>query len=73
MKKHVHPEVHKAVVTCSCGTVAELVSTKTALSTETCSRCHPFYTGVKRTGNQNGRVARFLAKYHGKEINRATV
>ena len=63
MKKNFHPESRVVTVTCLCGNKAEMLSTKDTLSTETCSQCHPFYTGRTKTIRQGGRIARFLDKY----------
>ena len=63
MKKHVHSEIRNAVITCQCGNTAELGAAKEALFTETCSACHPFYTGAKKMVARDGRVARFMTKY----------
>ena len=40
-------------------------STKTSgkIVAETCSACHPFYTGKQRILDSGGRVARFEARY----------
>jgi len=61
MKAGIHPEVHKnAKTTCStCGAVFEIPSTSKELSVETCSLCHPVYTGKQRKEMKGGRVERF--------------
>jgi large subunit ribosomal protein L31 len=33
------------------------------MNVETCSACHPFYTGKQRILDSGGRVARFEARY----------
>jgi len=63
MKDNFHPQTQLAVITCLCGNTSNILSTKNVLSTETCSHCHPFYTGLKRPVTQNSRIARFLGKY----------
>jgi large subunit ribosomal protein L31 len=46
MKKDIHPEYHKCTVTCvSCGATFETGSTMKEIKVDTCSNCHPFYTG----------------------------
>ena len=32
--------------TCACGATFETLSTKDKIHVETCSECHPFYTGA---------------------------
>ncbi len=60
MKKDLHPTYHKnAKITCSCGTVFIAGSTRDELSVETCSQCHPFYTGKQKIVDSTGRVNRF--------------
>ena len=63
MKKNIHPPFHKAVVTCStCGATFETGSTLSAIKVDTCSNCHPFYTGKQRFVQQDGRIDRFNKK-----------
>lgn len=60
MKSSLHPEYHHdAVVTCSCGNTFTTGSTMTALHTEVCSVCHPFFTGEQRIVDTGGQVERF--------------
>lgn len=60
MKKDIHPEYHpQAEMTCSCGAVFTSGSTREALSIETCSQCHPFFTGKQKIIDSTGRVDRF--------------
>lgn len=64
MKKGIHPETHKVTVTCvSCGASFETHSTSKDLHVDTCSNCHPFYTGKQRFVSNDGRVDRFNKKY----------
>lgn len=65
MKKSTHPEYHRATVTCiSCGTTFEVGSTLKEIKVDTCSNCHPFYTGKQRFVQADGRVDRFNRKYN---------
>ena len=49
MKKDIHPDVYQITVTCaSCGTEFSTHSTKKDIKVDTCSNCHPFYTGRQR-------------------------
>ncbi|QJY46862.1 50S ribosomal protein L31 [Pseudonocardia broussonetiae] len=65
MRSGIHPEYVTTQVTCSCGNSFTTRSTKTSGSivAETCSACHPFYTGKQRILDSGGRVARFEARY----------
>lgn len=60
MKKEIHPQYNDTmVITCSCGATLTTGGTKDALSVETCSQCHPAYTGKKKIVDSTGRVERF--------------
>jgi len=60
MKLSIHPAYHeKATITCSCGNVLIVGSTKETMHTEVCSNCHPFYTGKEKLIDTAGRVDRF--------------
>lgn len=64
MKKGIHPNYHKSTVVCSsCGTTFETGSTLDEIKVDTCSNCHPFYTGKKRFVQAEGRVDKFNKKY----------
>lgn len=64
LKKDIHPAYYRATVTCACGETFETGSTLPELRTEVCSKCHPFYTGVRQQRVQSGgRVERFRRKY----------
>jgi len=62
MKTGIHPKYYEAVVTCACGNVFTVGSTKTAINVEICSKCHPFFTGEMRFVDTMGRVERFQQK-----------
>lgn len=60
MKKDTHPQYFAdATTTCSCGATFNIGATKEELSIETCSQCHPAYTGKKKIVDSTGRVERF--------------
>ena len=59
MKADIHPEYVLAHVRCSCGNEFETRSTKPDLHVESCSACHPFYTGKQKLMDAGGRVERF--------------
>ena len=64
MTKGIHPEYHRVTVTCvSCGATFETGSTLKDIRVDTCSNCHPFYTGKQRYVQADGRVDRFNKKY----------
>lgn len=64
MKQGIHPEYKRVNVVCStCGTEFETGSVLDEIRVDTCSQCHPFYTGRQRFSNADGRVERFNKKY----------
>jgi large subunit ribosomal protein L31 len=65
MKTGIHPEYTATEVICSCGSTFTTRSTAKGdeIRVETCSACHPFYTGKQRVLDTAGRVAKFQAKY----------
>jgi large subunit ribosomal protein L31 len=63
MKKDIHPEYHKTVVHCACGSEFETGSTVKEIKVEICSQCHPFFTGKQKLVDSAGRVERFRTKY----------
>ena len=65
MREGIHPQYVETQVSCSCGNSFTTRSTRTSgsLTVETCSQCHPFYTGKQRILDSGGRVARFEARY----------
>ena len=63
MKSDIHPEYTKTTITCACGSVIEAGSTKSDIRTETCSECHPFFTGKQKLLDTAGRIERFRKKY----------
>jgi large subunit ribosomal protein L31 len=46
-------------VTCSCGNTFQTGSTADNITTELCSKCHPFYTGSQRIVDTENLVSRF--------------
>ncbi len=63
MKKGIHPNYVKCVVTCACGNTFETMSTKPNLHVEVCEKCHPFYTGKQTRASKTGRIEKFNKKY----------
>lgn len=64
MKEGIHPKYVKAVVKCSCGETFETYSIKPELRVETCSKCHPFYTGSQKNTTAGGRSEKFKKKFN---------
>ena len=65
MKTEIHPEYHTdSTVTCSCGNVFSVGSTKKDLKVEICSTCHPFFTGTQRIVDTQGRVERLKKRFN---------
>ena len=63
MKTDTHPTYfEKAKVTCACGSVFTIGSTKENITVEICSQCHPFYTGQEKNIDAAGRVEKFKAR-----------
>ncbi len=69
MKKDIQPKLNKVTVQCiTCGTTFDTHSTIDEIKIDTCSMCHPFYTG-KMTGSSNaGRIKRFNDRFSAAEI-----
>ena len=64
MKQGIHPKYYKAKVICtSCGAEFETGSTLKEIKVDTCSNCHPFYTGRQRFAAAAGHVEKFNKKY----------
>ncbi len=60
MKKGIHPKYQTITVTCtSCGSTFETGSTLKEIRVDTCSNCHPFYTGQQKFVAAAGRVEKF--------------
>jgi large subunit ribosomal protein L31 len=60
MKTAIHPDIQVATVTCAtCGTTFQTRSTRPAIQVETCSACHPAYTGEQRVIRRSDRIERF--------------
>lgn len=63
MKAETHPTYFpEAKITCVCGKVFAVGSTKEKLDIEICSNCHPFYTGNEKLLDAAGRVEKFKAR-----------
>ena len=63
MKKDIHPKYGEATITCACGNVIHTRSTVKEMHVNTCSHCHPFFTGTAKMLDTEGRVERFQKRY----------
>jgi large subunit ribosomal protein L31 len=63
MKKEIHPAFNETVIKCACGNELKVGSTKSDITVEICSNCHPFYTGKQKLVDSAGRIERFRRKY----------
>lgn len=55
-----HPHLYLVDAVCStCGTVHTVRSAAERVSVDTCSSCHPAYTGVERATASGSRIDRF--------------
>jgi large subunit ribosomal protein L31 len=63
VKKDTHPEYGEATITCACGNVISTRSTVKEMHVNTCSSCHPFYTGQATFIDTEGRVEQFKRRY----------
>lgn len=63
MKENIHPKYEQTTITCACGAVYHVGSTKRNLRVEICSNCHPFFTGKQKIVDTSGRVERFNKKF----------
>ncbi len=64
MKTDIHPNYEEATVVCACGNVLHTHSTKKEMHVNTCSKCHPFYTGHATLLDAEGRVEQFKRRYN---------
>ena len=63
MKADIHPKYAATTITCACGNVVEVGSTRKDIRVEICSQCHPFFTGKQKLVDTEGRIERFRRKY----------
>ncbi|MDD3123079.1 MAG: 50S ribosomal protein L31 [Candidatus Izemoplasmatales bacterium] len=64
MKTGIHPKYQTITVTCStCGNSFETGSTAKEIKVDTCSNCHPFYTGKQKSAQAAGRIDKFNKRY----------
>ena len=63
MKAEIHPNYVETTVSCACGAVYHVGSTRSDLKIGICAACHPFFTGKQKLMDTAGRVERFRRKY----------
>ena len=63
MKQGIHPKYEQTTIRCACGNVIETGSTKSDITVEICSKCHPFFTGKQKLVDTSGRVDMFNKRY----------
>ena len=63
MKKEIHPKYQEATITCACGSVITTRSTVKEMTINTCSACHPYFTGHATMLDTEGRVDQFMKRY----------
>lgn len=64
MRKGLHPDYHTCTVRCTtCGNEFETGSVKESITVDTCSNCHPFYTGKQNSVQADGRVDKFNKRF----------
>jgi large subunit ribosomal protein L31 len=67
MQKEIHPKYEDATISCACGNVIKTRSTKKEMSVNTCSACHPYFTGQQTMVDTEGRVDSFMKRYNMKK------
>jgi large subunit ribosomal protein L31 len=63
VKTDIHPTYQEATISCACGSVLRTRSTVKDIRVEICAVCHPFFTGLQKIVDTEGRVERFRKKY----------
>jgi large subunit ribosomal protein L31 len=63
IKKNLHPIYYKTKIFCDGKCVLELGTTKKEISVDIWSGNHPFFTGLKKILDSEGRVEQFNKKY----------
>lgn len=60
MKLSIHPlYYHDATITCACGMKMVTGSTVKEMRVDTCSSCHPFFTGKQKLLDTAGTLEKF--------------
>lgn len=65
MKKGIHPEQQKCVITCACGATFETLSNVDTHMVEICNQCHPAYNeNITTKHRKTGAVEKFNKKFN---------
>ncbi len=65
VKKGIHPNYKTVKVVCTtCGSEFESGSVLDEIRVDTCSNCHPFYTGKQTFVQSDGRIEKFNKRYN---------
>ncbi len=67
MKPGIHPEYELRKISCACGNIIEVRTTRKGMSLDICNACHPFFTGKQKLVDTAGRIERFRRKYKNTE------
>ncbi len=59
MKAGIHPDYKESTVSCACGNTFKTRSTAGDIKVEVCSSCHPYFTGIQKFVDTDGRVEKF--------------
>ena len=60
MKKEIQPQFEETTITCACGKVYKVGSTKKDLKVDVCSNCHAFWTGNLKRDTTGGRADKLI-------------
>jgi len=63
MKAEIHPNYVETTVSCACGAVYHVGSTRSDLKIGICAACHPFFTGEQKFVDTAGRVEKFNRRF----------
>ena len=65
MKADIHPNYKIVTVQCACGETFKTGTTKNTdlIKVDTCSKCHPFFTGKQKLVDTGGRVDKFKKRF----------
>jgi large subunit ribosomal protein L31 len=63
MKAEIHPKYEQTSVSCACGAVYHVGSTRRDLKIGICAACHPFFTGEQKFVDTAGRVEKFARRF----------
>jgi large subunit ribosomal protein L31 len=63
MKSDIHPRYEETTISCACGKVYNIRSTRRDLKIGICAACHPFFTGEQKFVDTAGRIEKFSRRY----------